>query len=58
MEGERGRKQDSRIVNEELVAVFLDAEALAGDEGTIDGNQILISRLEPSAVPLFRKRAT
>lgn len=29
-------------MNEEFVAVFLDAYALAGDLGAIDGHQILI----------------
>jgi len=34
------RERYSRVVNEKLVAVFLDAEALAGDFGTVDGHQV------------------
>lgn len=47
----------SRVVNEELVAVFLDAEALAGDFGTVDGHQVRNPRLEPPTVPFLRERA-
>lgn len=52
-EKERG---DSRVVNEELVAIFLDAEALAGDFGAVNGQQLGIPRLEPPTVPLLRER--
>lgn len=44
-------------MNEELVAVFLNALALAGDDGAVDGHQALIPRLEPTAVPFLRERA-
>lgn len=44
-------------MNEELVAVFLDAEALAGDFGAVDGHQVRNPRLEPPAVPFLRERA-
>jgi len=56
-EKERKRERDSRIVNEELVAVFLDAEALGGDFGAVNGQQLGTPRLEPPAVPLLRERA-
>lgn len=51
------RERYSRVVNEELVAVFLDAEALAGDFGAVDGHQVRIPRLEPPTVPFLRERA-
>lgn len=47
----------SRVVNEKLVAAVLDAEALAGDLGAVDGHQLRHPGLEPPAVPLFRERA-
>lgn len=52
------RERYSRVVNEELVAVFLDADTLAGDFGTVDGHQVRIPRLEPPTVPFLRERAT
>lgn len=44
-------------MNEELVAIFLDALALAGDDGAVYGHQTLIPRLKPPAVPLLREGA-
>lgn len=52
------REWHSRVVNEELVAVFLGAEALAGDFGTVDGHQVRNPRLEPPTVPFLRECAT
>lgn len=51
------RERHSRVVNEKLVAVFLDAEALAGDFRTVDGHQVRNPRLEPPTVPFLRERA-
>lgn len=47
----------SRVMNEKLVAVFLDAEALAGDFGTVDRHQVRNPRLEPPTVPFLRECA-
>ena len=45
------------VMNEELVAVALEAAALCGDVRGIDRDQLWLSRLEPAACPACRKFA-